>query len=85
MVNTGPNTNASSFSISFNALPDLDGKNTVFGRVIHGFEICKMAEAVPQNSKDTPSLPIVIVEAGELSQNEKLQAEDCDWLHTYQK
>ena len=83
MANAGPDTNGSSFFICYAATPHLDGKHTVFGRVIHGYQICKIAEAVPQHQRDTPSLPVVIVAAGELCQSEKLTAEQCDWLHTY--
>ena len=44
MANAGPNTNGSSFFICYGPAPHLDGKHAVFGRVIHGFAICRYAE-----------------------------------------
>ena len=75
MANRGPDTNGSSFFICYGPAPHLDGKHAVYGRVIHGWQICKTAELVPQQSRDSPALAVVAVDCGELSQSQKLSAE----------
>ena len=45
MANAGPGTDGSQFFLTFVATPWLDGKHTIFGEVVEGFETLKALEA----------------------------------------
>lgn len=61
MANAGPNTNGSQFFIVTIAAADwLDGKHTVFGRVVSGMEAVDAIEGAETGPGDRPVEPQVI-------------------------
>jgi len=54
MANAGPNTNGSQFFVSFGKLPHLDGKVTIFGRVIDGRGTLDSLERLAVDERDRP-------------------------------
>ena len=54
MANKGHATNGSQFFICYAAAPHLDGKNTVFGRVLEGWDVLDRMEAVEVDRKGRP-------------------------------
>ncbi|KAK9477847.1 cyclophilin-like domain-containing protein [Lipomyces japonicus] len=67
MANSGPNTNGCQFFICSNALPHLDKKHVVFGRVVEGFDVVRKIELVPTDDNDKPTpFDVTIVECGEM-------------------
>lgn len=60
MANKGPTTNGSQFFVCFAAAPHLDGKNTVFGKVLTGEDVLTKLEAVKIDAKNRPQEKITI-------------------------
>ena len=63
MANAGPNTNGSQFFLCTVATPFLNGKHTVFGQVLEGYNVIKAVEACGSRGGDT-SGDIIIGDCG---------------------
>lgn len=73
MANAGPDTNGSQFFITFTKTPWLDGRHTVFGKVIEGGEVLAKVENVPTNYMDRPTMDVFIKDCGALPIDEPFE------------
>ncbi|GAB0087288.1 Peptidyl-prolyl cis-trans isomerase [Sergentomyia squamirostris] len=64
MANRGPNTNGCQFYITTIATPWLNGKHTIFGKVVDGQGIVHKIEHVRTNSDDVPLKPVRVKRCG---------------------
>jgi len=75
MANSGPNTNASQFFVTYAAQDSLDLKYTVFGKVIDGFDALDALERLPVNAKHRPlketRIRSITIHANPIADNEQ--------------
>jgi peptidyl-prolyl cis-trans isomerase B (cyclophilin B) len=58
MANRGPNTNGSQFFlVTVDAAPWLDGKHTVFGKIVDGMDAVDAIEGLETDARDRPVEP----------------------------
>ncbi|TPX47385.1 hypothetical protein SeMB42_g03327 [Synchytrium endobioticum] len=71
MANSGPDTNASQFFITYAKQTHLDAKYSIFGRVIDGFDTLDALEKVSVDEKNRPvqdvSIKSIIIHANPLA------------------
>jgi peptidyl-prolyl cis-trans isomerase B (cyclophilin B) len=54
MANAGPNTNGSQFFITVSAPSHLNGRHTIFGRVVEGYDTVEAISKLPTDASDRP-------------------------------
>lgn len=60
MANSGPHTNGSQFFITTSSPTWLNGRHTIFGEVVKGYDVAVAISKVPRGSMDLPNTPVTI-------------------------
>ena len=73
MANSGPNTNGSQFFITEVATPWLNGRHTIFGKVVQGLETIDTIANVEKGAQDKPKEDVVINKVTIFTKGEEYQ------------
>ncbi|KAF2888490.1 hypothetical protein ILUMI_17683, partial [Ignelater luminosus] len=66
MANAGANTNGCQFFITTIQTPWLDGRHTVFGKVVEGQDIVHRIEQMKTDPDDRPAERVTIMQSGDV-------------------
>ncbi|MFD1095486.1 peptidylprolyl isomerase [Salegentibacter chungangensis] len=77
MANAGPGTNGSQFFITLAPTPNLNGRHTVFGKVVKGLDVVEAIGKVDTDQMDRPREEVVMKEVEIIRKGKKAKGFDA--------